>query len=248
MSLSLRQKNILSAVIREYINSANPVGSKELIEKYKLNLSAATIRNEMAVLEKMGYIFQPHTSAGRVPTDLGYKYFIEALMPKRKMSEKEQKDLQVEFLKLKAKHRCLSRVVSKLLSETSNNLALTGFANEEVLEAGMPKLLSQPEFSNLPEIQQLTKCLEKFEENPKKASKKLSGKELNVYIGKNNPLMKLDNCATIVSSFKTKDNKKGFIMLIGPKRMKYAKNISLLKYITKLLSGAFAIVMLVRFI
>lgn len=248
MPLTQRQKNIFSVIVKEYIHSANPVGSKELIEKYKLNLSAATIRNEMVVLEKLGYIFQPYTSAGRVPTDLGYRYFIESLMPKRKMSEKEQKDLQLEFLKLKTKHRRLSRVVSKLLSEMSDGLALTGFANEEVSETGMPKLLSQPEFSNLSEIQQLTKCLEKFEENPKKASKKLSGKEPNVYIGKNNPLMKLDNCATIVSSFKTKDNKKGFIMLIGPKRMKYAKNISLLKYITKLLSGAFAIVMLARFI
>ena len=246
MSLTLRQKSILSAIIREYIDSADPVGSKELIEKLKLKISGATIRNEMMALEKLGYIFQPHTSAGRIPTDLGYRYFIETLMPKRKMSEKEQKDLQLEFLKLKAKHRRLSKVVSKLLSEMSDGLALTGFANEEVTDSGMPKLLSQPEFSNLSEIQQLTTCLEKFEENPKKASKKLTGKELDIYIGKNNPLMKLDNCTTIVSSFKTKDNKKGFIMLIGPKRMKYAKNISLLKYITKLLSGAFAVIIFAK--
>lgn len=242
MSLTLRQKTILSTVIREYVDSANPVGSKELMEKYHLKLSSATIRNEMMVLEKKGYIYQPHTSSGRVPTDLGYRYFIESLMPKRKMSEREQKEMQIEFLKLKSRYKQLTRATSQLLAEMSNGLALTGIDKDnELWDWGMPKLIAQPEFAGHEQIQKLSACLEKLEEDSEKISKKTGNKKVSVYIGKKNPLVPLENCSMVVSGFKTKDNKKGFIVLIGPKRMKYAKIISLVDYITKLLSGSFVI-------
>lgn len=246
MSLSSRQQSILSAIIREYIETANPVGSKELVEKYNFKLSPATIRNEMAELEKQGYIYQPYTSAGRVPTDLGYRYFIETLMKKRKMTEKEQKEMQVEFLKLKAKYRQLARATAQFLAEMTNSLALSGFfESEEFSRWGMPKLLSQPEFSDRKKIQQLAECLEKLEENSKKISKKLKEKKITVYIGKKNPIVPVENCAVVATTFRTKDNKKGFIILIGPKRMKYARNISLVDYLTKLLSGSLVILMFI---
>lgn len=244
--LSLRQRNILSAVIRGYIDSASPVGSRELVEKYHFKLSPATIRNEMSELEKKGYIHQPHTSAGRVPTDLGYRYFIDALMKKRKMTKHEQKELQLEFLKTKTKYKQLARATSQFLSQMTNSLALSGFFDsEELWDWGMPKLLSQPEFSDRAQIQKLSTYLEKLEENSKKISKKIKNKKVDIYIGKKNPLVPLENCAMVVSGFKTKDNKKGFIILIGPKRMKYAKNISLVDYITKLLSGSLIILMII---
>ncbi|MEW6408042.1 MAG: hypothetical protein AB1465_05115 [Patescibacteria group bacterium] len=247
MSLTFRQKNILSVIIREYIDSANPVGSKELAKKYHLKLSPATIRNEMVELEKRGYIHQPHTSAGRVPTDLGYRYFVDELMKKRKMTEQEQKELQIEFLKTKTRYKQLARATSQFLAQMTNSLALSGFFDtEEFWDWGMPKLLNQPEFSNKEQIQKLTTCLEKLEENSKKISKKIKNRKVDIYIGKKNPLIPLENCAMVVSGFKTRDNKKGFIVLIGPKRMKYAKNISLVDYITKLLSGSLLVLLFIN--
>jgi heat-inducible transcriptional repressor len=249
MMLTSRQRSILSAIIKEYINTAIPVGSKELVEKYHFKLSPATIRNEMSELDKKGYIHQPYTSAGRVPTDLGYRYFIDALMKKRKMTEREQRELQVEFLKTKTKYKQLARATSQFLSQMTNSLALSGFFDsEEFWNWGMPKLLSQPEFADRSQIQKLSAYLEKLEENSKKISKKIKNKKVDIYIGKKNPLVPLENCAMVVSGFKTKDNKKGFIILIGPKRMKYAKNISLVDYITKLLSGSFIILMFIYYI
>lgn len=248
MLLTSRQRHILSAIIKEYIDTANPVGSEELVEKYHFKLSPATIRNEMAGLEKKGYIHQPHTSAGRVPTDLGYRYFIDTLMKKRKMTEHEQKELQVEFLKAKTKYKQLARATSQFLSQMTNSLALSGFFDsEELWDWGMPKLLSQPEFSDRAQIQKLSIYLEKLEENYKKIFKKIKNKKIDIYIGKKNPLVPLENCAMVVSGFCTRDNKKGFIILIGPKRMKYAKNISLVDYITKLLSRSFLVLMFIYF-
>lgn len=245
--LSSRQKNILSAIIKEYINSADPVGSKELAKKYHLKLSPATIRNEMAELEKKGYIHQPYTSAGRVPTDLGYRYFIDELMKKRKMTDREQKDLQIEFLKLKTKYKQLARATSRLLAEVSDGLALTMVGKgDELWGSGMPKLLNQPEFANQKQIKKLSECLEKLEENSEKIVKKAYNKKVNIYIGKKNPFVPLESCATIVSGFKTKDKKKGFIILIGPKRMKYARIVALVDYITKLLAGNLMILLFIN--
>jgi heat-inducible transcriptional repressor len=94
--LTPRQQLILGLVIREYISAAQPVGSKK-IEGYGLGVSSATIRNEMAVLEDHGYLVQPHTSAGRMPTELGYRYFVERLMRESQLPLEEQRTIRHQF-------------------------------------------------------------------------------------------------------------------------------------------------------
>ncbi|HVY67637.1 MAG TPA: heat-inducible transcription repressor HrcA, partial [Patescibacteria group bacterium] len=87
--LTLRQAKILAAIVKEHCDSAQPVASADITEKYQFGVSSPTIRNEMQVLEKMGYIAQPHTSSGRVPTDKGFRYFVNQLMDKVKLTLKE---------------------------------------------------------------------------------------------------------------------------------------------------------------
>ena len=96
MNLSSRQQKILIAIIEEYVKTADPVGSEELARLYNLSISSATIRNIMAELEREGYLYQPHTSAGRVPTDKGYRFFVNQITQKRlqKMDFKEQQRLE----------------------------------------------------------------------------------------------------------------------------------------------------------
>ena len=77
-ALGARQAAILSAIVREYIRSGEPIGSKHLVGRFKLDVSSATVRNDMSLLEELGYLAQPHTSAGRIPTDLGYRWFVDA--------------------------------------------------------------------------------------------------------------------------------------------------------------------------
>ena len=95
--LSERQKTLLLLIIRDYIESAQPVGSKRLAEHYHINLSSATIRNEMAALTEMGYLRQPHTSAGRVPTEEGYRYFVSQMMNQAELPDSVQATIAHQF-------------------------------------------------------------------------------------------------------------------------------------------------------
>ena len=95
--LGERQRDLLRAVIREYIASAQPVASAALVRQYRLDVSSATVRNELAALEELGLLTHPHTSAGRVPTDLGYRFFIESLMPRPSLHPDEQLTVSHQF-------------------------------------------------------------------------------------------------------------------------------------------------------
>jgi len=95
--LTERQKTLLLLIIRDYIESAQPVGSKRLAEHYRINLSSATIRNEMGALTEMGYLRQPHTSAGRVPTEEGYRYFVSQMMNQAELPASVQATISHQF-------------------------------------------------------------------------------------------------------------------------------------------------------
>src|SRR5215211_5857828 len=95
--LTERQKTLLLLIIRDYIESAQPVGSKRLVEHYHINISSATIRNEMAALTEMGYLRQPHTSAGRVPSEEGYRYFVSQMMNQAELPESIQATISHQF-------------------------------------------------------------------------------------------------------------------------------------------------------
>lgn len=90
MELTERKLKILQAIISDYVKTAEPVGSRTLSKKYDLGISPATIRNEMADLEEMGYLTHPHTSAGRVPSDMAYRLYVNALMEKKNLAERKK--------------------------------------------------------------------------------------------------------------------------------------------------------------
>jgi len=234
--LTDRQKNLFSVVVKEYTENAVPVGSKHIAKKYGFDLSSATIRAEMNELEDAGYLFQPHTSAGRIPTDKGYRYFVEKIMPDRELSKFEQKKLQAELLKLKAKNTRLTRTAAKLLSSLSGNLAISGL-KDEFDDFGMRELLDEPEFQEMDDLCRLAETLDYIDERVDQLVGKLKDNEVKIYIGKENPIKEISNCSMMVTPYKTKSGEKGILALIGPKRMRYAKNKSLIEYMKKLLGG-----------
>jgi heat-inducible transcriptional repressor len=121
-----RKKKILHAVIRDYVDTAEPVGSRTLAKKYDLGVSPATIRNEMSDLEDLGYIHQPHTSAGRVPSDKGYKYYVDCLMDPQegKINREERKLISEAFQNQAAEIDSLLQESCKLLSKMTNYTAM----------------------------------------------------------------------------------------------------------------------------
>jgi len=123
MELSERIKNILTAVVHRYITTAEPVSSAIIAEKYNLNLSTATIRHEMCLLEKYDYLWQPYTSSGRIPTDKGYRFYVDNLMVKNYLKEKEKRDIIRIYNKSKEFEETM-RTTSQLLSRLTDNIGV----------------------------------------------------------------------------------------------------------------------------
>jgi heat-inducible transcriptional repressor len=122
--LTRRQEEILSLIVRAYTNSPEPVSSKSLADNPELNVSSATIRNEMAALEELGYIAQPHTSAGRVPTELGYRYFVKRLLSNGDLTVAEQSRIAEKFQDSPLATEQWMRRAASILSRTVNTAAL----------------------------------------------------------------------------------------------------------------------------
>lgn len=246
--MNSRQKTILTAIIKEYIQTAEPVGSKILVDKYNFDLSGATLRNEMKSLEDAGFLSQPHASAGRIPTDKGYRFFVDSLMGEKELTVNEQRQLQTELLKTKAKYNRLAKSTAKILSRLSDNLVISGILDsQDICEAGMPKLLKQPEFKNPDEVYEIAQALDLLDDNVESLCNKAKTKCVKVYIGKENPLH-IKNCSMLVSQIKYPSGEKGFLAIIGPKRMQYNKNISLLEHITKFLGSGLLVLLFINFI
>ena len=119
MQLDERKTKILQAIIRNYLETGEPVGSRTISKYTDLNLSSATIRNEMADLEEMGYIIQPHTSAGRIPSDKGYRLYVDTMMEQKDKELQEMKEV-TELAKAIATHRSDPKEIAEAIAEYLN--------------------------------------------------------------------------------------------------------------------------------
>jgi heat-inducible transcriptional repressor len=123
MELNERMKTILTAVVHRYITTAEPVSSAIIAQKYNLNLSTATIRHEMYLLEKNYYLWQPHTSSGRIPTDRGYRFYVDNLMVKNYLEEKEKKEI-IQIYRKSIEFEETMKITSQLLSKLTDNIGV----------------------------------------------------------------------------------------------------------------------------
>ncbi len=124
LKLSLRQKKLLKILTQEFIETASSVGSQQLVNKYRLQYSPATVRNELALLEEMGYIQQPHVSAGRIPTDKGYRLYIDRLMRMQNLHPEEKDEITRRFEMTDGNINLLMEEASKILSHISHELGV----------------------------------------------------------------------------------------------------------------------------
>jgi len=234
MAITERQNLILDKIIEEYIALAQPVSSQELEKKHDFGISPATIRIEMQKLTETGFLYQPHTSAGRVPTDKGYRFFVDNLLGKGFLEEKY--DLEIENLIEKEIGDTIKflRSLTKSLAATSSNLALSYLYNNKdfLWKEGWEEILGEPEFKETEYISNFAKLLKSFEEN-------IINLEINsgikIYIGKENPFSKARDFSIIISRCYFPKKQEGILAILGPKRMAYQKNISLIDSLTKLL-------------
>lgn len=141
-NLSERQKTLLLLIIRDYIDSAQPIGSKRLAEHYHLNLSSATIRNEMAALTEMGYLRQPHTSAGRVPTEEGYRYFVSEMMQDAELPESVQHTISHQFYQSRPELDQWMTLAASILANQSQGVSVVSAPHVEQTKFKHVELIS----------------------------------------------------------------------------------------------------------
>ncbi len=229
--LSDRRQRILRALIEEYVSHAMPVGSRTLTEQYNLGVSSATVRNELSALEEAGFITQPHTSAGRVPTDAGYREFVDDLLASDAFAKKNIQTHMAQSLRDSADALDeLMRKMSEELTRLTDCLALVGcidtadahntkLAKKERL--GLSSLMRKPEFQESSSLLPLMEILEDdtvyykvFDE----ASSSSDG--FAIKIGHENADSNLV-CVSVVAGVYGTGSNQGVVAVIGPKRMEY---------------------------
>jgi heat-inducible transcriptional repressor len=240
--ITQRQAKVLACIVKLHSEAGKPIASKDLIEHGYFDVSAATLRNEMQVLEKAGLITHPHTSSGRVPTDAGFRYFVNQLMGRVELSFREQQALKKEIIKLRAANAEIGRRLAKILASYTAQASFT-ILPEEVYATGLSHIL---ENDQLPaeDAKEIARFFDNLDEYADQIMNDYSDKEPQTFIGKELTLSKGSDYSMIVSGVKLPSGKKGVIGLVGPKSMKYPKNISLIEYISKFLGRGIGSVIL----
>lgn len=225
LHMDKRKEIILNTIIKEHIASGAPVGSGVLVEKYKLKISPATVRNEMAALEEEGYIIQPHTSAGRIPTEKAYQLFLENLK-KKKLSQHEISELN-EILSVR--NELSFKEVAKKIAGISGNTVFWAFHRHNLYYTGISNLFQQPEFSQIDMIFDFSVIIDRMDEIVDQIFAK-SEFGRHIQIGSENPFGEL--FSTILVKYKFNENV-GLIGILGPMRMDYEKNIAIADFINE---------------
>lgn len=228
-----RQTKILAAIIEQYAEVAVPVGSVTLAKLF--GVSSATIRSEMARLEEAGLIKQPHTSAGRIPTDKGYRLYVNQLTD-AEASDMPKVDRSARAIEARVQghadraDRAIRSAVDSLVDLTQNlGMATIG---DELYMSGIGHLFSQPEFMQGQHVQQIARLLDNLEPWLREVA---PNEPLNVYIGSENPVGKTSGATLIISRFRSPYSDNSYIGVLGPTRQNYARVMRLVQSTGKML-------------
>jgi len=237
-----RQKQILCAIVEQYAEVAAPVGSITLAKLF--GVSSATIRAEMAELERMQFIAQPHTSAGRVPTDKGYRFYVNTLseasseeaisqLPSERREHRGERALSARVQDGGMPERTIRNAVDTLV-ELTHNLGLATIGNQLYM-SGLSNLFGQPEFMHSDQVKQVAQLLDNLEPWLREAA---PNEPLSVYIGRENPIGRSAGCSLIISRFHSPYSDNSYIGVLGPTRQSYKDVMQLVRHAGEALEGA----------
>lgn len=229
-----RQTLILNAIVEQYAEVASPVGSSLLAKVF--DVSSATIRAEMAELEKMGLIMQPHTSAGRIPTDKGYRFYVNHLSEQPAVGSPERRAERVLTARVGTgglPEPTIRNAVDSLV-ELTHNLGLATIGNQLYM-SGLSNLFGQPEFMQKGQVQQVAQLLDNLEPWLREAA---PNKPLSVYIGSENPIGRSAGVSLIISRFRSPYSERSYIGTLGPTRQSYREVMQYVRHTGQALEEA----------
>lgn len=228
-----RQNNILRSLVEEYTRTATPVASRLLAKKYGFDMSPATMRNELVSLERAGLIRKPHTSGGRIPTDKGYRLYVNACLEDRnRVSPRDERQLTEVIQGAEAVEDRLAHVVAKALAELSAEATLIADTDDTVYYTGFSYLMEKPEFALTDRLATLSRAIDHLDELlPRLLAD--AGDDPVVLIGQENPFS--TDCSVVMSRY-VHGGTTGLIAIVGPTRMRYETNIGLIGTTVKLIA------------
>lgn len=228
--LTQRQKFILGAVVREHVKTARPIGSKEIVEGYRLPFSAATVRNEMCELTELGLLSQPHISAGRTPTDAGYRLFVDGMLNDREQIHRREQEMLDELFEKEVDDFLSS--AARAVARLGGGFTVSGIPERNIFyKTGFSEILREPEFTDAEFAKDFGELADSIDEEIRELLADDDFEEPRVFIGGENPITGATNCSMIVSSFESPKRVESVLVVLGPKRMNYQKNIRVINYI-----------------
>lgn len=234
-TLTYRQTQILKAVVEEYLETAEAVGSDTLDKKYSLGVSSATIRNEMSVLTKSGFLKQIHTSAGRLPTPMAIKFYINQLMEEKQLSVADEVKAKEEVWDSRDNVEKLLAEAVHALSRHTNCLSVAALDNGKVWHSGYSHVFANPEFEDLRVLTNLFELLEQASRIQELFFGKFANESnVEVLFGEELGWPGFLPIGIVATQFKLRD-KNAALGVIGPTRLSYSSVIPALRYFGSLM-------------
>lgn len=231
-----RKRSVLSATINRYIKGALPVASDDIAREFEL--SSATIRNIFSELEESGLLKHPYTSGGRIPTDKGYRYYVDFLLSQMELLDDEKERIVRGYKREMKRLEDVLEETSEVISVMTHYAGIVSFLErqDKIFYKGISHILEQPEFQDFHKLRLLIKIIED-KQNLLDIINSDFKEKVKVYIGSELGFPEMANCSLVVSSYRVKNRPSGKIAVLGPVRMEYKHIIPTLEYISDVLSG-----------
>lgn len=235
-NLTQRQIEILRAIIEEYIETAEAVGSETLEKKHNLSASPATIRNEMVRLAEMGYIKKLHSSAGRVPTPQGMKFYVRELMKEKELSTVEEVKLKAQVWDYRNRMQRFLKEVTKTLAEQTGALALVMTDEGDMYCSGYANILDMPEFYDIDITKNLLATIDEYEYFRELFSHvPQNDEDVHILLGEDLGTRLKGPYGFVYTRYQAPDNFSGEVGVMGPVRLNYTSVVPTVRYFADLI-------------
>lgn len=234
--LTERQKQLLKAIVEEYIATAEPVGSEAIVEKYSLGVSPATVRNEMVTLTRDGFLKQPHTSSGRSPTPTGFKIYIKELMKEQDVTVKDEVEIKEHLWDHRFHLHRLLRQATRELAEKSGSLAIAMTEEGDLYQSGAHSILDMPEFYDIDLTKTILMMADRTEMLNQVLDRAVINEPVTVLLGDDLGNEYLEYCGFVFAPFGSGKKNAGVIGILGPNRMSYPRVVPTVRYFGDLLT------------
>lgn len=235
MDFASRRKAVLAATIDRYIQEAEPIASEDIARDFEV--SPATIRHIFAELEADGYLTHPYTSGGRIPTEKGYRYYVDFLSSQMQLLEGEKKHIISEYDRQISRIEDILEKTSEVISSSTNYAGIVSFEDwqDKFFYRGISRILGAPEFQDLSRMRRLVEMIEERQRLLEIINRDFNEK-VKVYIGGELGCAQMESCSLVVSVYRIKSGRSGRLAVLGPSRMQYSHIIPTLAYISGVLS------------